>query len=61
MSSNYLEKSKFHLYRSKYQPKVPNILKKPHLAPVTKEAAILPEIAAIFPHTQKFGVKSVKF
>ena len=55
------EKSVFHTYRSKYQPKTPNVLLEPVLQSVEVEASIDPTIAAIFPETAKRGVKAVNF
>jgi hypothetical protein len=40
--SQYLEKSKFHAYRSKYEPRVPTILKAKELHSQTESATILP-------------------
>ena len=61
MNSNYSEKSKFHQYRSQYQPKVPLILNHPSLEHITHDASALPEISSIFPNITKFGIKSVTF
>lgn len=38
----YLEKSKFHAYRSKYNPRVPTVLKSKALTSKTAEASVLP-------------------
>lgn len=40
--SQYLEKSKFHAYRSKYEPRVPTILRAKELHSQTESATILP-------------------
>ena len=55
------EKSKFHLYRQKYQPKFPKILHETYLDSSTQQASILPEIAEIFPNLVNKGIKSVSF
>jgi len=55
------EKSDFHNYRSRYQPRTPNILKEAVLDSLQADAAITPDIAAIFPNITKNGVKSLNF
>ena len=61
MKEGYQEKSRFHAYRSKYQPRVPAILNEVHLESETADAPVLQEIADIFPNLMAKGVKSVSF
>lgn len=56
-----MTKSRFHIYREKYQPRVPTILEETHLQGISHEAPVLPEIAAIFPMLIQKGIKSVSF
>lgn len=55
------QKSAFHTYRSKYQPRTPQILKSSLLEAVQVDADIHPTIAKIFPHIVQKGVKAVNF
>lgn len=54
-------KSAFHVYREKYQPRVPRILSKSNLQAVRASAKVLPQIADIFPTLAAKGVHSVSF
>lgn len=54
-------KSKFHIYREKYQPRTPQILNKNNLQSVQAPAPILEQIAAIFPTLTAKGIHSVTF
>ena len=54
-------KSAFHIYREKYQPRVPRILSKARLDAVQTPAKVLPQIADIFPTLSAKGVHSVSF
>ncbi len=57
----YEQKSPFHLYREKYQPKVPAILKEEQLESL-EEACTVPEnIQELFPGITKEGVTAINF
>ena len=61
MKGGFQDKSRFHAYRSQYQPRVPSILNESCLESETGDVAVLPEISEIFPSLMAKGVKSVSF
>lgn len=59
--SQLQEKSAFHQYRSRYQPRAPLVLREPVIDSVYEAAKVPEDVVPIFPKTIENGVRSLTF